>query len=125
MPGPESQGRIGPAPTRTVSLRWGEIRSDGQATGGNSGHKELAPLRDATGMAQTYRSSRDFDRRPGDPERAQRSHCAGGSHGANPRPGAAPARIRHGPHDVPAAHTESGETQRGNPTGPTAFWHGH
>ena len=79
-----------------VTLRGGEFRPDGQASGGRSDHKAQAPLPDAIGMTQTCRQTAGSDPRSSDPERARRSRCADGSDAANPRPGAAPNRVRRG-----------------------------
>ena len=81
---------------RRALIRGGELRPDGQASRERSYRKVQAPLRDATGMTQTCRQTAGSDRRIGDRERARPSRCADGSDAANPRPGAAPNRIRRG-----------------------------
>ena len=58
-------------------------------------------------------------------ERARRSRCADGSDAANPRPSAAPDRIRRGTRDSETAHRELEGTPRENPAAPTALARGH
>src|SRR5205085_1918623 len=109
----------GQSPDMPVRYFAGGIRLDGQASGGNLDHKAQAPDPDATVMTQTCPPTPSSDRRRSDPELVQQNRCAGGSDAANPRPNAAPDRVRRGPRDSGTAQRGPQGTPRGNPPAPT------
>src|SRR5215469_12003331 len=125
MPGPESRDRKGRSPSLTVRLREGPPRSDGQTSGVNWDHKAQAPPRSVIEMKQACRQTSGFDRTTGAPERFPRNRGGGGSDAANPRPSAAPNRLRRGTCDRWTAHREPEGTPKENPAAPTTSSRGH
>src|SRR5260370_5029649 len=81
-------------PKYASDATWGEVRPDGQASGGRLDYRAQAPPPDAIWMTQTCRQTSGFERRSSDPERARPRRCADDSDATNPRPIAAPDRIR-------------------------------
>src|SRR5215471_14050416 len=124
MPGRDSRDKTGRSPRLSVNPPGGGIRPDGPASGGRSDHRAQTPFRDAIGMKRTCRQTSKFDRRRSGPERAPRNRFAHGSDATNPRPGAAPDRVRRGTRDSEIAQKEYEGTPRGNRADPTALGRG-
>jgi len=125
MPGRDNRDRKGHSPKTPLSLRGGGSRPDGQAVGGRLDRRARAPLRDAIGMARTFRHTSGFEQRTDGREPARRNGCADGSDATNPRPNAAPNRIRHEMRDGMTAYRECEGIPRENPAAPTALVLGH
>jgi len=116
----ETEGRN--PPNTPVILPGGGSWPGELVRGGQWDHKTQARSPHGTGKQQTCRQTSGLDPRTGDPERAQRSRCAGGSDAADPRPGVAPIRTRRGRRESATAHRGREGTPRGNRAAPTALW---